>query len=191
MTSLYDPPTTVRRDTPSEAQSESVIDRHSHFNGHYKTARDLRIEGAVEGDIECEGTVTVAPDAKLDAKVQARNVIIAGAASGTIECHERFTLRPTGEMRGQVRAASLVIEEGAFFDGEFQMGPPKAQPGQKPNGKAAQPPPPEPAKPVAAKEEAAPPPPPDKDKKEPPPPPEQKQAAPPAPGAAKGSPKGS
>jgi cytoskeletal protein CcmA (bactofilin family) len=105
----------------TEGASESVIDRHSHFNGLYRTARDLRIEGTAEGEIECEGTVTVAEDARATATVRARNVIIAGSASGEITCGERFTIRPTGEVRGQVQAASLVVEEGAFFEGEFKM----------------------------------------------------------------------
>ncbi|MFN8497370.1 MAG: polymer-forming cytoskeletal protein [Anaerolineae bacterium] len=109
--------------------SESLIDRHSHFNGLYHTSHDLLVEGSAEGEIECDGTLTVAPDANLDAKVRARNVVIAGAATGEIMCEERFTLRPSGQMRGQVLAASLVVEEGAFFEGEFQMSeaaPPRA-----------------------------------------------------------------
>ena len=103
------------------AVSESVIDRYSHFNGLYRTSHDLRVEGSAEGEIECDGTLTVAPDANIDAKVRAHNVVIAGAATGEIMCENRFTLRPTGQMRGQVLAASLVVEEGAFFEGEFQM----------------------------------------------------------------------
>ncbi|MFN8472672.1 MAG: polymer-forming cytoskeletal protein [Anaerolineae bacterium] len=111
----------------SEAQddetlaSESLIDRHSHFNGLYRTSHDLRVEGSAEGEIECDGTLTVAPEANIDAKVRARNVVISGAATGEIMCEDRFTLRPSGQMRGQVLAASLVVEEGAFFEGEFQM----------------------------------------------------------------------
>ncbi len=101
--------------------SESLIDRHSHFNGLYRTSYDLRVEGSAEGEIECDGTLTVAPEANINAKVRASNVVIAGAATGEIMCEDRFTLRPTGQMRGQVLAASLVVEEGAFFEGEFQM----------------------------------------------------------------------
>jgi cytoskeletal protein CcmA (bactofilin family) len=114
-------PQTAPDSNTAEGASESVIDRHSHFNGLYRTARDLRIEGTAEGEIECEGTVTVAEDARATATVHARNVIIAGSASGEITCRERFTIRPTGEVRGQVQAASLVVEEGAFFEGEFKM----------------------------------------------------------------------
>ncbi|MGH2543830.1 MAG: bactofilin family protein [Ardenticatenaceae bacterium] len=107
--------------TPTATTTESVIDRHSQFDGLYVTTHDLRIEGTAAGEIQCEGTVTVAEEARLTAKVQARNVVIAGSADGEITCSERFTLRPSGEMRGSVRAASLAVEEGAFFEGEFRM----------------------------------------------------------------------
>lgn len=124
MTTLYTATPRTVPNGPSRdntAASESLIDRHSHFNGHYRTSHDLRVEGTAEGEIECEGTVTVAPEARVSATVKARNVVIAGAASGEIVCRDQFTLKPTGEMRGQVRAGSLVVEEGAFFDGEFKM----------------------------------------------------------------------
>src|SRR5688572_25170952 len=89
------PNSPAREDT---SPSESMIDRHSHFNGHYRTSHDLRVEGTAEGEIECDGTVTVAPQARVSATVKARNVVIAGAASGEIVCRDQFTLKPTGEM---------------------------------------------------------------------------------------------
>lgn len=139
---------------PADGGSESVIDRYSQFNGLYCTERDLRIEGSVEGEIQCDGTVTVAPAARVSAKVRARNVVIAGAASGDFVCAERFTLRPTGEIRGEVTAASLVVEKGAFFEGEFHMAdaaaapPPAPQAARAPVAQPAPPARPEPAAPL-------------------------------------------
>ena len=40
--------------------AESRVDRDSHFNGLYETRQNLRIEGLAEGEIRCEGTLTVA-----------------------------------------------------------------------------------------------------------------------------------
>lgn len=141
MTTIYKPRSGsyVRdSDASGASPSESLIDRHSHFNGVYRTSHDLRIEGTAEGEIECDGTVTVAPDAHVEAKVRANNVILAGEASGDIVCLAQFTLRPTGQMRGQVRAASLIVEEGAFFEDEFQMA--DAQPVAAASAPAATPP---------------------------------------------------
>ena len=108
-------------DTSWLSASESLIDRHSHFNGVYRTAGNLRIEGSAEGDIECTGTVIIEHGARAEATVRAGNAVIAGWANGQIACQERFTIQPTGEMHGRVQAASLVVEEGAFFEGEFHM----------------------------------------------------------------------
>jgi cytoskeletal protein CcmA (bactofilin family) len=118
----------ARQASGETGTSVSVIDSHSHFNGLYQTKRDLRIEGTAEGEIECEGTVTVAPSARVTAKVRAHNVVIAGVAAGEITCHDRLTLRPTAELRGEVTAASLSVEEGAFFEGTFEMAAPVASP---------------------------------------------------------------
>jgi len=100
----------------------TVIDAQSHFTGNYRSDSDLMIEGHFEGEIECNGTVTVAENATLSATVKARNVVVAGSANGEVTCDERFTVRATGEMRGKAQAATLVVEEGAFFEGEFRMG---------------------------------------------------------------------
>lgn len=100
----------------------TVIDAQSHFNGNYRSDSDLIIEGTFEGEIECNGTVTVAESATMSATVRARNVVVSGSANGEITCDERFTVRATGEMRGKAQAATLVVEEGAFFEGEFRMG---------------------------------------------------------------------
>lgn len=105
----------------SESSMNSLIDRNSHFDGVYTTSADLRIEGVAEGEIRCEGTVTVAEDASVSAQVSARNVVIAGTAEGEITCSEQFVLRPTGRITGQVSAASIQVEEGAFFEGSFRM----------------------------------------------------------------------
>jgi cytoskeletal protein CcmA (bactofilin family) len=117
---LYSPQTTPSNQRP-ETTSESVIDEHSHFDGLYTTTQDLRIEGTAEGEIMCEGTVTIAEHARATATIRAHTVILSGAAEGNIYCREHFMLQPSGRMNGRVYAASLSIEEGAFFNGEFQM----------------------------------------------------------------------
>ena len=100
----------------------TVIDRHAQFSGNYRSDADLRVEGTFEGEIDCNGTVTVAEDATLSATVRARNVVVAGSATGEIVCEEKLTLQATGELRGKAQAGTLVVEEGAIFEGEFKMG---------------------------------------------------------------------
>ena len=103
------------------AEALSLIDRHSAFDGTYRSSRDLRIEGQVKGTIECRGTLHVAQGAQVDAHIEAENVVVAGELSGEIVCRGRLQLMPTGRLRGKVSTQTLVINEGAIYEGQLEM----------------------------------------------------------------------
>ena len=112
---------------PSQAVTESVIDEHSSFHGTYRTAQDLRIEGHYDGEIECEGTVTIAEQAVVNAQVRAENITVAGQFEGEIECGSRFEVLPTGRVSGRVSAGVIAVQEGARFDGQLSRADARAQ----------------------------------------------------------------
>lgn len=117
------------------AEPFSLIDRHSSFDGTYRTDRDLRIEGEARGTISCQGTLFVAEGARVDATVDAENIMIAGELSGEVRCRGRLQLMPSGRMRGQVSTHSLVINEGAVYEGQLEMSsmePSRSQRGSEP-----------------------------------------------------------
>ena len=101
--------------------NESRVDRDSHFNGLFQTKQNLRIEGIAEGEIECEGVVTVAEGATVKAKVTASTVSIAGELSGEVFCRDVFQILPTGQVEATVSARRLIVQEGGFYNGEFHM----------------------------------------------------------------------
>ena len=103
------------------ADSFSVIDRYSTFDGTFHSSRDLRIEGEAKGTIECQGTLMVAQGANVSAKVEAENVTVAGDLNGDVRCRGRLQILPSGKVRGKVVTDSLVINEGAFYEGQLEM----------------------------------------------------------------------
>ena len=121
-------------DTPSEVDltpsapefrrdlgNESWIDPHSRFNGKYTSDRDLRIEGEAAGEIECQGTLILSPQARVRASVKAHSAVINGDYEGKMECNGRFEVGSTGRVKGQITTQVLVIKEGAFFEGSVVM----------------------------------------------------------------------
>lgn len=106
---------------PAQAVSESRVDRDSHFNGLFETKQNLRIEGVAEGEIQCEGMVTVAEGARVKAKVTASTVTIAGELSGEVVCRDVFQILPTGQVEATVSARRLIVQEGGYYNGEFHM----------------------------------------------------------------------
>lgn len=114
-----------RQEPPGEeGTADTIVGPQSYFTGTFRSEKDLRVEGTLEGEIDCRGTVIVAKDATLSATVRARNIEIAGSVTGDVFIEERLHLRSSGEMRGQSHAASFIVEEGGYFEGEMKMGAP-------------------------------------------------------------------
>ena len=106
---------------PEADVSQSRIDGHSHFNGLYETRHNLRIEGVAEGEIRCEGMLTVVEGARVKAKVSASAISIAGELEGDVVCQGAFEITPTGQVQATVKARRLIVQEGGLFNGEFAM----------------------------------------------------------------------
>jgi cytoskeletal protein CcmA (bactofilin family) len=139
-------PTEFRR---SETGNESVIDPHARFNGKYVSDRDLRIEGEAQGEIECQGTLIISPQARVRSAITAHNVIINGDYEGDVDCGGRFEIGSTGRVKGSVKTQVLVVKEGAHWEGSVVMTHEGARPIATPapasgQGKS------QPAQPVAA-----------------------------------------
>ncbi|HEY7463646.1 MAG TPA: polymer-forming cytoskeletal protein [Candidatus Limnocylindria bacterium] len=125
-------PTEFRR---SDAGNESVIDPHARFNGKYVSDRDLRIEGEAQGEIECQGTLIISPQARVRSAITAHNVIINGDYEGDVDCGGRFEIGSTGRVKGAVKTQVLVVKEGAHWEGSVVMTREGArpQPSQQPS----------------------------------------------------------
>ncbi len=107
------------------ADAFSVIDRHSSFDGTFRSDRDLRIEGEVKGTIECQGTLFVAQGATVTAKVEAEHITVAGDLNGDIRCRGRLQMMPSGRVRGKVATETLIVNEGAYYEGQLEMAAPE------------------------------------------------------------------
>lgn len=108
-------------DDPRLAESMSVIDKFSKFDGTFTSSRDMRVEGDVKGTITCQGTLHVAEGAHVDAKVEAENISVAGDLEGEIVCRGRLQILPSGHVKGKIATQTLVINEGAFYEGQMEM----------------------------------------------------------------------
>lgn len=80
------------------------------------------MDGVVEGTIALlEGRLTVGPNARLMADVQARDVVIFGLVEGNIRATGRIELRESAVVRGDLFAERLSIEENASMKGRVEL----------------------------------------------------------------------
>lgn len=113
----------------SDRGNESVIDPHARFNGKYVSDRDLRIEGEAQGEIECQGTLIISPQARVRSAIKAHNVIVNGDYEGDVDCGGRFEIGSTGRVKGAIKTQVLVVKEGAHWEGGVTM---TREPGARP-----------------------------------------------------------
>lgn len=101
--------------------TEGILDSHARFNGKFVSDRDLRIDGEAQGEIECQGTLILSPQARVRAGIKAHNVVVNGDYEGNVDSGGRFEIGSTGRVKGEVKTQVLVIKEGAFFEGTVAM----------------------------------------------------------------------
>lgn len=94
---------------------ESLIGRDVTIIGNLSSEGEIRIEGEIEGDVECASLV-LGETASVKGGVTAAQVIVGGRLNGSIT-GDTVTLQPSCHVDGEIHHKSLMIEQGAFFEG--------------------------------------------------------------------------
>ncbi len=133
-------PTSTRTSTPSGNESGSTLGRRIHIDGAIVCDEDLTILGKVDGTIRAKGTLVIAEDADVKAKIDGQRVVVHGTVAGNVQGAELVVIGPTGNLAGNVKTPALEIVEGAYFKGSVDMktSPAKAQSTAKPEKASSQ-----------------------------------------------------
>jgi cytoskeletal protein CcmA (bactofilin family) len=118
------------RNEPMRAAEVATIGKSVVVKGELSGSEDLIIDGEVEGSIALRGqTLTVGPNGRVRANVEARNVVLYGRLDGDIHATDRVDLRKSASLAGNISTARISIEDGAFFKGGIDIQ--KTEPGSK------------------------------------------------------------
>jgi len=100
---------------------DSIIGHHVYFEGILKSRESLRIEGRVKGKVECEGSVVIGSEGKVDGEILAYNVFIAGELTGNATAKNKLEITEKAKVYGDITTAKLVIDPGVTFEGNCRM----------------------------------------------------------------------
>ncbi len=118
----------VRSDSPRGSEV-ATIGKSVVVKGELSGSEDLIVDGEVEGSITLRGqSLTVGPNGRVRAHIEARNVIVHGRVDGDIHATERVELRKSASLTGDIATARISIEDGAFFKGGIDIQKPEATP---------------------------------------------------------------
>jgi len=104
------------------------MDVGSEFVGELRFRDTFRIDGHVKGKIVSDNTLIVGETGHVEAEIDCGIVSIRGTVVGRVLGRRRIELLAGAKVMATLISPKLVIEDGAFFQGECEMGTPDAHP---------------------------------------------------------------
>jgi len=98
------------------------MDEGTEFHGELRFHDTFRIDGKLVGKIVSENTLIVGESGQVEADIDCGVVSVRGSVSGRVHGRTRIELLAGSRVQATLVSPKLVIEEGAFFQGECDMG---------------------------------------------------------------------
>jgi cytoskeletal protein CcmA (bactofilin family) len=94
----------------------------SRVTGQLTFQGSARIEGSVDGEIQCQGTLTIGERAEVRARISGEIIVIRGRVEGNVVAKEKVELIAPARLYGDIDTPRLIVTEGVIFDGDCSMG---------------------------------------------------------------------
>lgn len=111
-----------RSAVPNDEIAISRLAPNAEVTGEVDVEGDLRMEGAVDGEVHGRGQVTVADGGAVDGDISAQHIVVAGQVTGTLDAEDRIEIENGAVVSGAMSSPVASIEEGARVDGTVRVG---------------------------------------------------------------------
>tara|TARA_Y100000782_G_C10188982_1_gene269068 strand:+ start:9750 stop:10154 length:405 start_codon:yes stop_codon:yes gene_type:complete len=91
------------------------------IQGDVVTEGDLRIDGELQGSIDCKGKLVIGNTGAIKGEVKCQNANLAGSIEGTCVVTEMITVQSTGKFSGELVYGKMSVEPGAQLEGTFNI----------------------------------------------------------------------
>jgi cytoskeletal protein CcmA (bactofilin family) len=99
----------------------NLISYGTEITGDIKSNGDIRIDGALTGNLSTKGKVVLGPTGKIKGEVLCRNSEVSGIIEGKIGVGQLLILKASSKILGDIVTSKLAIEPGAKFTGNCNM----------------------------------------------------------------------
>lgn len=111
-----------QKSTSGSSSQPTIIARGVTLEGNFQGQGDVTVEGHVKGSLTTTGSLTVGPEAVIEAEVRAAEASVAGTIQGNVTITNRCEVRATAKIVGDVTAQVIAIEAGASLQGRLMVG---------------------------------------------------------------------
>lgn len=98
------------------------MDEGTEFLGELRFKDTLRIDGRLKGKVVSDNTLIVGESGHVEADIDCGVVSIRGTVTGRVHGRQRIELLAGSKVVATLVSPKLVIEDGAFFQGDCEMG---------------------------------------------------------------------
>jgi len=112
----------MKKTTEVNTNSFSTINSNTRIKGEVFSETDIRIDGRIEGNIDCKAKVVLGTSAYVKGNIVCQNADISCTMSGNIYVEGLLKLNSTSKLTGDIFTQKLVVESGAIFIGKCEMG---------------------------------------------------------------------
>jgi cytoskeletal protein CcmA (bactofilin family) len=105
----------------TEVKALNTFAQDTRIKGNIESNGDIRIDGQLEGTLDCKGRVVVGPEAKIKGSIHCNNAEIFGNIEGDIVAVDMLSLKSSAIISGNLIMGKFSVEPGARFNGHCKM----------------------------------------------------------------------
>lgn len=106
--------------TPSNGVQHNVLSNGTIITGNIKSEEDFRIDGIVDGNIDCKGKIIVGPNGKIKGEINCTVLDLSGVVEGIVRCSDMAIMRSTALFIGELSMSILEVEPNAEIRAAIQ-----------------------------------------------------------------------
>lgn len=110
-----------KNNTSTLTSSHNIIAEGTKITGRIDSKESIRLDGSLEGDIDCKGKIIVGASCVITGNVTCQNLELMGTINGNIICSDTVIFRSKSKLEGDLKTNILEIEPGAYFSGSISM----------------------------------------------------------------------
>lgn len=99
-----------------------IIASGTRIEGKFSTTEDVRLDGIIVGEVNCEKRVVMGETGKVEGNVLTVDSSVRGKVKGEIKVSGTLHLHETAKIDGAIIARKMIVDSGASYSGDCRVG---------------------------------------------------------------------
>jgi len=114
----------INRDSTStgaKSMSLNTLVKGTVIKGDIKAESDIRIDGKIDGTLNCSAKVIIGPTGVVEGEITCVNAVIEGRFDGNLVVQETLSLKETAIINGDASYDKLIVQQGAVINAAIKQ----------------------------------------------------------------------